>query len=72
MSAFGSTVLGNTLLNAAARPHFIAYRIGEKPAPVRLAESMGAARFGWTSQESGDAEGFDAVIFEFYRPERRL
>ena len=71
-NAVESAILGNTLLNAAARPHFIAYRIGEKPAPVRLAESMGAARFGWTSRQSGDAEGFDAVIFEFYRPDRRL
>ena len=72
MSAVKSAVLGNTLFNAAARPHFIAYRIGEKPAAVRLAESMGAARFGWTAHETADAEGFDAVIFEFYRPDRRL
>ena len=72
MNPVGGAVLGHTLLNAAARPHFIAYRIGDKPASVRLAESMGAASFGWVSRESGDAEGFDAVIFEFYRPERRL
>jgi len=65
-------VLGNTLLNAAARPNFINYRIGEIPASVRLARSMGAALFGWTSQESGDAEGYDAIVFEFYRPERRI
>ncbi|MBE6724735.1 MAG: glycerophosphodiester phosphodiesterase [Ruminococcaceae bacterium] len=65
-------LLGNTLLNAAARPHFINYKIGDTPAPVKLSESMGAALFGWTSQESGDAEGYDAVVFEFYRPEKRI
>ena len=72
MSAVRSAILGATLLNVMARPHFIAYRIGGKPAPVRLSESMGAMRFGWTSREEGDADGFDSVIFEYYRPERKL
>ncbi len=72
MNAVSSLLLGGTLLNVMARPHFIAYRIGEKPASVRLSESMGAMRFGWTSREEGDAEGFDSVIFEYYRPERKL
>ena len=72
MNPLGCAVLSNTLFNAAARPHFIAYRIGDKPAAVRLSESMGAMRFGWTSHEEDDADGFDAVIFEFYRPAKRL
>ncbi len=68
-SALLGFVLGNTLLNAAARPHFIAYRIGAVPLAVRAAERMGAMRFRWTSREAGDAPDADAVIFEHYRPE---
>ncbi len=60
--------LGNTLLNAAARPEFIAYRIGPRPLPVRLAERLGAVPVGWTSHEPGNEEGRGAVIFEFYTP----
>ena len=72
MAPFTSAILGNTLLNAAARPQFINYRIGDKPAAVRFSESMGALRFGWVSRDPADAEGYDAVVFEFYRPERKL
>ena len=68
-SAVLGFVLGNTLLNAAARPQFIAYRIGDVPLAVRAAEGMGAMRFRWTSREEGDAPDADAVIFEHYRPE---
>lgn len=66
-----SFLLGNTLFNFAGRPQFIAYRIGPRPLPVRLAEAMGALRVGWTSHERQNERGRDAVIFEFYRPERR-
>ncbi len=68
MPAAEGFVLGNTLLNAAARPQFIAYRIGDIPFTVRAAEKMGAMRFRWTSREEGDAPDADAVIFEHYRP----
>jgi len=64
-------VLGNTLLNAAARPQFIAYRIGPKPVCVRFAEALGAMPFGWTSHSRDSEAGRDAVIFEYYRPELR-
>ena len=40
---------GNLLTNVAARPHFIAYKICDKPFTVRLCERMGALRACWTS-----------------------
>jgi glycerophosphoryl diester phosphodiesterase len=64
-------VLGNTLLNIFARPHFIAYRIGPRPITVRFSEWLGAMPVGWTSREPASEKGRDAVIFEFYRPEIR-
>ena len=65
-------ILGNTLLNVAARPQFIAYRIGPKPFSVRFAEALGAMPFGWTSHSRDSEAGRDAVIFEYYRPEIRF
>ena len=59
---------GNLLLNFAARPHFVAYRIGAKPLTVRLCESMGAMKAGWTSREWKHEKDYDMVIFEHYRP----
>ncbi len=64
-------VLGNTLLNVAARPQFIAYRIGPKPACVRFAEALGAMPVGWTSHSRDSEAGRDAVIFEYYKPNIR-
>ena len=66
-----SILLGNTLLNAAARPQFIAYRIGPKPLAVRFSEFLGAMPFGWTSHSRDAEAGRDAVIFEYYKPEIR-
>ncbi|MBQ2633928.1 MAG: glycerophosphodiester phosphodiesterase [Oscillospiraceae bacterium] len=65
-------LLGHTLLNIAARPEFIAYRIGPRPRSVRLAELLGAMRVGWTAHSARAQKGRDAVIFEFYRPEPRF
>ena len=59
---------GNLLLTFAARPHFVAYRIGEKPLTVRLCESMGAMKAGWTSREWKHEKDYDMVIFEHYKP----
>ena len=67
-----AVILGNTLLNVAARPQFIAYRIGPKPAAVRFAEALGAMPFGWTSHSRDSEAGRDAVIFEYYRPDVRF
>ena len=61
-------LLGNTLLNFLSRPQFIAYKIGPRPLPVRLAELLGAMRVGWTSHAPASEKGRDAVIFEFYSP----
>lgn len=65
-------LLGHTLLNIAARPEFIAYRIGSRPRSVRFAELLGAMRVGWTAHSRAAQRGMDAVIFEFYRPEPRF
>ncbi len=64
-------VLSHTLLNALARPQFIAYKIGPRPLLVRLSELLGAMRVGWTSHSRSSEKGRDTVIFEFYRPDRR-
>ena len=66
-----SYVLSRTLLNFLARPQFIAYRIGPKPAAVRFAEALGAMPVGWTSHSRDSEAGRDAVIFEYYRPDVR-
>lgn len=63
-------LLGNLLTNFIGRPHFVAYRIGEKPLTVRLCEAMGAMRVAWTSHETYNQKNNDAVIFEYYRPAR--
>ena len=64
-------IMSRTLMNVLARPQFIAYRIGPRPAAVRLAELMGAMKVGWTSHEPRNEKGRDAVIFEFYKPKLR-
>ncbi len=71
-SAATGRLLGNVFFNFAARPHFIAYRIGEKPRTVRFAERLGAMRVAWTARAPGAGAGADAVIFEHYRPETQL
>ncbi len=74
---YGNSVSGRTafllshcLLNFLSRPQFIAYRIGFRPLSVRFAESLGAMRVGWTAHNESAERGRDAVIFEFYRPQR--
>ena len=70
-SGFEGVLRSNTLLNAAARPQFIAYKIGPRPLGVRVAELLGAMRVGWTAHDPSAEKGRDAVIFEFYRPALR-
>lgn len=67
-----SVALANCLTNCIGRPHFIAYRIGDKPPLVRLVEKMGAMSFCWTSREDKHAHGCDGVIFESYEPETKF
>lgn len=63
-------MLSHCLMNFMSRPQFISYRIGHRPLSVRLAEAMGAMRFGWTAYNERAERGRDGVIFEFYRPQR--
>ena len=58
-------------MNFLSRPNFIAYQIGKKPLPVRLAERLGAVPVCWTSHGPENEAENDMVIFEFYRPETR-
>ena len=58
-------------MNFLSRPNFIAYQIGKKPLPVRLAERLGAVPVCWTSHSPENEAENDMVIFEFYRPETR-
>lgn len=63
-----SFMLSNVMFNFLSRPHFIAYKIGKKPLPVRLSELMGAMKVAWTSREWKHEARNDMVIFEYYRP----
>lgn len=67
-SAFNAFLLSRGLLNFLCRPQFIAYKIGKRPAAIRLSLALGAMNVGWTSHETRNEKGRDAVIFEFYRP----
>jgi len=44
--------------------------VGKKTLAVKLAVAMGAMTFGWTSHDKKDMKKNDAVIFEFYTPEK--
>ena len=61
---------GHTLLNFLGRPQFIAYEIGPQPLSVRLAQLLGAMKVGWTSHDAKNEQSKDAVIFEYYKPQR--
>lgn len=64
-------LMSRCLLNFAARPHFIAYKIGKRPLMVHVAQWMGAIKVAWTSHEAKNEKNNDAVIFEFYTPEKK-
>ena len=70
-SMLNAFAVGNLLTNFLARPHFIAYRIGHKPLPVRLCEKMGAMRVAWTATDPAAEAENDAVIFEHYSPQAK-
>lgn len=67
-----AVLASNCLLNIITRPHFIAYKIGSRPAAVRFSELMGAIRVGWTSHDVKNEKGRDSVIFEFYAPKTKF
>lgn len=68
MKPWQKQLFGNCLCNVLARPHFIAYEVGEKTFPIKLAEKMGAMRICWTSHDLRNEIVNDAVIFEYYLP----
>ena len=64
--------LSRLFTNVLARPHFIAYKLSEKPFTVKLCEKLGALKFSWTSRDINDKNNQDAVIFELYEPDLYL
>ena len=64
-------MLGRAFFNFAARPEFIAHKIGKKTLFVRIAEKLGAIKVAWTSHDTDTEKDYDIVIFEHYRPEIR-
>ncbi len=63
------------MFNMLTRPHFIAYKTGKKPWPVKLTKLLGAMHIVWTSHPERlggtpitDKVENDAVIFEYYDP----
>lgn len=63
-----AVLASSCLLNFLTRPHFIAYKIGRRPAAVRFSELLGAVKVGWTSHDIENEKKLDSVIFEFYSP----
>ena len=75
VSGIVKVFLSNCLFGLLNRPHFIAYRVGPKPFPVKLTKLLGAVHICWTSRPEDmggnpkqDAADNDSVIFEFYEP----
>ena len=69
MSPIVGALLGSLAFNFAARPHFVAYKIGPKPLFVRFCESLDAIKVGWTAHDDAAEAECDVVIFEHYSPE---
>lgn len=65
-------LLGRCIFNFAARPNFIAHKIGKKTLFVKIVEKMGAIRVAWTSHDTETEKDYDIVIFEHYRPKVRF
>ncbi len=72
LSAF---LLSHCYTNIICRPHFISYHKNKTYLSVKLADSLGAMRYVWTVRPADDIRGLekknDAVIFEFYTPDRK-
>lgn len=68
MGGFGPVLLSNTCFNVFARPHFIAYQVGEKAPLAKLSEWMGAVKVGWVTHAPEEEKPYDISIFEWYLP----
>ena len=63
-----SFILGRVLFDFAARPQFIAHRIGKKTFSVRAAEALGAMKVAWTVTDKSAEKDYDVYIFEHFMP----
>lgn len=76
LGVWRSLMMSRVFSNFATRPHFIAYRVGALPWPVRLCAALGAMRVVWTARPDNSEQhalerACDAIIFEYYRPPAR-
>ncbi len=69
-------LMSRALSNFATRPHFLAYRYGEKCLSARACELLGAMRVVWTIRSPSEfgavKQRADCVIFEHFLPEARF
>lgn len=75
ITPIGRFFASRCFFNMLTRPHFIAYKTGKKPWPVKLTKLLGAMHIVWTShpERLGGTPNYDkvdndSVIFEFYEP----
>lgn len=74
LSALQATLLAGLLTNAAARPHFAAYRHEDARRSISLAlyRLLGGKKIAWTVRDTDDIAWcrahFDAIIFEYFHP----
>jgi len=72
--AYQALLLSSLLVNAAARPHFAAYKHEDSHGKLRLAlyRLLGGKLVAWTVRDGDDTDDckkrFDVIIFEFFRP----
>ena len=64
-------MLGRAVFNFAARPEFIAHKIGKKTLFVRMSERLGAVKVAWTAHDKEAEKDYDIVIFEHFCPDIR-
>ena len=75
LGGFAAFLLSHCYTNVICRPHFISYHKNKQYLSVKLADLLGAMRYVWTVRPADDIRGLekknDAVIFEFYTPDKK-
>ena len=75
LGGFSAYLLSHCYTNIICRPHFISYHKNKTNLSVKLADKLGAMRFVWTVRPADDIRGLekknDAVIFEYYTPDKK-
>jgi len=72
VSPIKARLLAGCRFCALNRPHFIAYKVGPRPARILRLRKKGILLIGWTSRDAEkDAKEYDGVIFEACLPPLR-